>query len=306
MTARQRLLVTIVFVVAVIGGALLAFSVLGGGGSPEPSSVASASATPTAAAATVTATPGAPTLAATPAPTPEPTPEPTPGPTPSAAPSPTPKPTNAPGPAATIVLTQLKLDARDDPEGRDRVVTFTSGGTGAIMVALSTLSPQGSTRMCLSADGKALGCRTATAGKLTAKTTKKAASFELTLRGTGIETPVVEVTITFPATTPSVRVDNARFDGTSFPDTNGIQAIVQPRADGKVRITADWGGHPFLYEVDLLEVGGSGSQTLANQGPATRMDAQLPVTAPNPWKVLLQNIETGFGTTPMTVTIAWP
>ena len=30
------------------------------------------------------------------------------------------------------------------------------------------------------------------------------------------------------------------------------------------------------------------------------------MTAPNPWKVLLQNIEMRFGPTPMTVTIAWP
>ena len=160
--------------------------------------------------------------------------------------------------------------------------------------------------MCLSADGKDLGCKTTADGKLTAETTKKAASFELTLRGNGIETPVVEVTITFPASTPSVTVANARFDGTRYPEMNGIQAIVQPRADGNVHLTADWGGHPFLYEVDLIEQGGSGGQTLANQGPATRMDEQLPVTAPNPWKVVLQNIETGFGTTPMTATIAWP
>ena len=305
MTAQQRLLVVAVFVVAVIGGGALAFVVLGGGGSPEPSSAAAASSTPTAATVAATPTPEVPTLTPTEAPTPDRPPS-DPRADPRADPHRHPEAHQRPGPAATIVLTQLKLDAKDDPEGRNRLVTFTTGGTGTITVALSSLSPQGSTRMCLSADGKALGCRTAAAGKLTAKTTKKAASFELTLRGDGIETPLVEVAITFPATTPSVTVDNARFDGSMSSETNGIQAIVQPRADGDVHLTADWGGHPFLYEVDLLEVGGSGGQTLANQGPATRMDEQLPVTAPNPWKVLLQNIETGFGTTPMTVTIAWP
>ena len=290
MTQQQRILVIAVFVVAVIGG-ILAVAVIGGGGSPEPSSVASASATPTVAPATPTV---APTL------------EPTPEPTPTVAPSATPTPTTAPGPAATIVLTQLKLDATDDPEGQDRVVTFTSGGTGAIAIALKTLSPTGSARICLSADGTDLGCETMSDGALAAETAKKAATFVLTLRGNGSETPVVEVSVTFPAASPSVTVADARFDGTGYPETNGIQAVVQPRADGGVHVTADWGGHPFIWELDLLEQGGSGSETLANQGPATRMDETLPLTAPNPWKVVLQNTEMGFGPTPMTVTIAWP
>ncbi|MHB8892342.1 MAG: hypothetical protein ACYC65_09905 [Candidatus Limnocylindrales bacterium] len=297
MTNQQRILVVAVFVVAVLGGGLLAVNLLGGGGSPGPSSIASASATPSAAAATP-ASPATPTLTPTEAPTPEPTP--------TTAPSATAKPTTAPGPAATIVFTQLKLDAGDDPDGRDRLVTFTARGTGTVTVTLSTLSPMGSTHMCLTADGKSLGCRTTADGTLTATNIKAASAFELTLRGNGIETPVVEVGVTFPAATPSVTLANARFDGTGYPEWNGIQAIVQARSDGDVRVTAEWGGHPFLYELDLFEQGGSGSETLANQGPATRMDEALPVTAANPWKVLLQNIEIGFGITPMTVTITWP
>ena len=292
MTARQRILVVAVLAVSVIGGGILALAVLGGGGSPEPSSAA---VTPTA-TASAGATPGAPSPIVTEAPTATPTP--------TVAPSPTPTP--SPGPPATIVLTQFKLDAADDPEGRDRLVTFNTGGTGTITVTLSTISPMGSTVMCLSADGTAVGCQTTADGKLTATTNKAAASFELSLRGSGIEAPLVEVQITFPSTTPAVTLANARFDGTMFFETNGIQAIVTPRAAGTVRLTADWGGHPFLYEVDVLEQGGGGSQTLANQGPATRMDEQFLITAPNPWKVLLQNIELGFGPTPMTVTIAWP
>ena len=303
MSARQPLVVVIVAVVALVAGGLLAFLVRGGGGTPGPSSAATApaaisSGAPAPSAATVA--PAGPPSSGTP------TPVPSTAPTPSATPSATRRPTSAPGLAATIVLTELKLDAKDDPKGRDRLVTFTTGGTGTITVALKTLSPVGTARMCLSADGKALGCKTTADGKLTASTTKKAASFELTLRGNGIETPVVEVAITFPASKPSVTIANARFDGTLFPETNGIQAIVQPRQNGKLHLTADWGGHPFLYEVDLLEQGGTGSLTLANQGPATRVNEQLPVTAPNPWKVVLQNVETGFGTTPMTATIAWP
>ena len=69
---------------------------------------------------------------------------------------------------------------------------------------------------------------------------------------------------------------------------------------------ADWGGHPFLYEVDLFDEGaGSGNATLANQGPSTKVDQALPVT-PGNWRLVLQNIEAGFGTTDLTATISWP
>ena len=71
-------------------------------------------------------------------------------------------------------------------------------------------------------------------------------------------------------------------------------------------IDADWGGHPFLYEVDLFEQGGPGTQVLPNQGPATRVSERLAVVAPNPWKLLLQNIEDGFGVTEMDATVSWP
>jgi len=299
---NRRILVVVLLVVAVVGGAWIALGVLGGRGDGVAATpIPGATATPDPGAGS-----GEPPMG-TPSEEGPPTIAPTGGPaSPSPAGSAGPGATPGAGEPATIVLTQLKLDAADDPEGRDRVVTFTTGGTGAIAIALKTLSPTGSARMCLSADGTDLGCKTTAGGSLAAETAKKAATFVLTLRGDGAERPVVEVSVTFPAASPSVTVADVRFDGTDYPETNGIQAIVQPRAGGGVHVTADWGGHPFIWELDLLEQGGSGSETLANQGPATRMDETLPVTAPNPWKVVLQNVEMGFGPTPMTVTIAWP
>jgi hypothetical protein len=204
------------------------------------------------------------------------------------------------------VFTNLKLDAKDDPAGHSRRFEFSSQGTGTITVGVTTLSPQGKAIVCLSAEGKALGCKTTAGGSITAKTGRRTAAFVLTVRGEGIETPLVEVTITFPAKDPAVTIRNARFDGTASPDTNGIAAIVTPRADGDVAIEADWGGHPFLYEIDLFEQDGPGTQVLPNQGPATRVSERLPVTAANPWKLLLQNIEDGFGPTEMDATVAWP
>ena len=45
---------------------------------------------------------------------------------------------------------------------------------------------------------------------------------------------------------------------------------------------ADWGGHPFLYEIDLFDENGgpaSTTQHVANQGPSTNVDQAMPVTA---------------------------
>lgn len=309
MTNPQRLLIAIVFVVAVVGGGLLALGLFGGGGgsgaSPSPVAAASASEASTDGAA--------PSEGPSEAPSGEPASvEPSasasaaPSTSASSAPSAAPKPTTAPGEPAMVVFTNLKLDAKDDPNGRNRRFDFSSQGTGTITVGLSAASPQGKAVMCLSANGTRLACKTTAGGTITARTTRKTADFVLTIRGEGIETPVVEVTITFPAKNPAITIKNARFDGTAFPDTNGIAAIVTPRADGEVAIEADWGGHPFPYEIDLFEQGGPGTQVLANQGPATRVSERLAVVAPNPWKLLVQNIEDGFGPTEMDATIAWP
>jgi hypothetical protein len=307
MTSQQRILVVVVFVVALLGGGFLALTILGGGPggtTSTPSAVALVTASPGAA--------GSPEGSGTPsgsAPATEPPASSTPAaptPTPTRKPSATPRPPNGPGQPATMLFTSLKLDATDDPAGTDRTITFQSQGTGAITVGLTTMSPQGTTIMCLSADGKRLGCRTSAEGALNANTTKRSANFTLTLRGQGIDTPIVEVTLTFPARDPSVTISNARFDGTAFSATNGIQAFVTPRTNGNLTFSADWGGHAFLYEIDVYEMDGSGNYTRANQGAATRATDQFAVTPAHPWKIVLQNIEEGFGPTPLEATIGWP
>jgi len=205
-----------------------------------------------------------------------------------------------------MLFTKLKLDARNDPAGQDRVITFTSQGSGQVTAVLTSLSPQGTTRMCLSTPAKALGCTSTANGLLTATTTAPTADFTLTLRGEQIDAPVVQVAITFPAVHASVTIANARFDGTEFPETNGIQALLTPRADGDVRLQAQWGGHPFQYDVHLVEQGGTGNQADTGGESATGVDATLPVTAPNPWLLTLVNTESGFGVTGLTATISWP
>lgn len=300
MTNKERLLIVAVFVVALVGGGVLAMGLLGGGGgaaaTPSPVAVASARPTPTL---PVTAPP-----IASPSATAEASASPVPSA--SAAPSATPGSSPTPGEPAAIVLSGLKLDARDDPAGKDRSVGFRTDGTGVVTATVSVLSPQGNVLMCLGAGGGQPDCTPTANGVLTAAAPDGGGDFVLTLRGEGIEAPIVDITITFPATAPAVIIAGARFDGTLYPGTNGITVTVTPRRDGALSLAADWGGHPFLYEVELREQGGPGSAVLADQGPATRMAETWPVTARNRWTVALRNAEDGFGRTELDATIAWP
>jgi hypothetical protein len=301
MTNQQRLVVALVFVVAVVGGGALALLLTRGdggtGATPSPIAEASPSeaASPSASVEPSASAEESPSEAASP--TDEPTEEPT------EAPTATPRPTTAPGLPTTVVVTGFQLDAAADPGGSDRSLRFRSQGAGEITVDVRLLSPQGGVEACLYASGDQIGCPNL--GDITATTTKKREDFELELRGSGIDTPEVEVTITFPARNPSLQIHDARFDGTSFPQTNGIQVIVNPRTDGDVTLQAEWGGHPFTYEVDLFQLDGPGSQVLADQGPDVGTDVALPVTA-GQWRLVLQNIDDGFGITPLDAAVGWP
>lgn len=225
---------------------------------------------------------------------------------PSVSISPTPSPT--PIPIAQLTVTQLKLDPRVPASaGVARFIAFTSDGPGTITAKLTSISPLGTTHMCLRAGSKDIKCVDTGAGTITATTTSAHVPWRVSLEGTASFTPTVELTVTFPAVAPTVKITHARFDGTAFPDTNGIQVLFVPRAAGTAHIAATWGGHPFVYEIDAInQTSGTGNTTLANQGPSVKTDTAIPVTAGETWKLLLENAETGNGTTDMTVGISWP
>jgi hypothetical protein len=301
MSGGQRLAAAGLFVVAVIAGVLVATvatGALGGSGEATPTTAAGGP-TPSAPAPSASVPPASPSPSLAGA---------SPGVSPSVGPSiePTLTPTSPPAQPATITITQLKLDATENPDGLNRRVKFQAQGPGTIDVHLTATSPRGQAIVCLRSAAADLGCTTTADGSLSADVSDPIGDYTLTLRGDGIAEPVVDVTLTFPATEPAVTIANARFDGTAFPDTNGIQVIVTPRSDGQLGLLAKWGGHPFLYEIDLMEQGGAGGGTLADQGPATRVNTAFDVTAPNPWKLVVENTEVGFGPTGMTVSLTWP
>jgi hypothetical protein len=294
MEKSSRLIVIVLIAVVALVGGFAAGALLTG----DRDGQAGASATPEALA---TATPGET----------EPTEEPTQEPTEEAPTDETEEPSEeatpgaTPAQPATATITQLFLDAQDNPAGADRVITWKSA-TGKVTADVATVSPMGDVVMCLATPAKELGCRTAGSGQLSASTTKSSETFILTLRGADIAQPIVDVTLNFQAKKPKVTIENARFDGTAYPETNGIQVVVTPRVNGTLGVAAEWGGKPFLYEVDVIEQGGSGSLTYAPEESSIGTDVDFAVTAPNPWKVILQNTQDGFGITPMTAVVTWP
>ena len=284
--------------VLVIAVTLLIVVGRNGSGTTSPSAPPIALASPSA-DATVT-----PTESTVPSATPEETA------TPSTEASPSVAASGSPGATALATLTflRLKLDATTDPGGEARVVTFRSDGAGTVTAKLASRSPQGTTHMCFLIGTKEVGCKDWRSGTFTGKTSQAHANWTVTLQGSAADAPTVDLTVAFQAVAPSVKIEHARFDGTASPETNGINAQFSARTAGDTRLVADWGGHPFLYDIALFdENGGQGSTTQGNQAlePSTNADQSMPVTAGN-WRLVLKNAEAGFGTTDLTATISWP
>jgi hypothetical protein len=305
MTNQQRGILVAVFAVALVGGGLLAFLLVNRGGSggvsnattsPEAQVSLPASAAPSESASV---TPSEPPSAVPSVSTP-------PSPTPTATPAPTPTATLPPPAPATVTFSQLKMDASTDPNGHTRRITWQTAGNGPVKVTVKNRSSHGTVDLCVARAQKIVKCIHTADGSITSTASATARDFALSVIGIGSATPAIDLTITFPARAPSVQIVRARFDGTDFPETNGIQVIVTPRHSGDVTIDADWGA-PFKYELDLFEQAGDHrSQQFPNQGPASNVQQTFAITGTNPWKLVLQNIDNGNAPTQMTATIGWP
>ena len=284
----QRLVVVLAFIFAVLLGVAVAANLLGSKASPAstpPPASGSAASLPASSSVPPSAQPSESASAS-----------------PSAPPSPTLSPT--PVPTTSITFVQLGLDATTDANGITRAVSLVAQ-TGTVTVRLRTESG-GNSVACLTADGQQLACHTGISSTLTGVIKKATSNVQVTLRGAASATPVVNVTITFPSAKPKVTIRNARFDGTDAPATNGLQVVTTPRVKGSYHVAAAWGGHPFLYEVDLIEQGGPGLRTVKPTTSATKVSLSFAVTPPHGWMIVLKNTENGFGVTPLTATFTWP
>lgn len=222
--------------------------------------------------------------------------------TPSDSPSASPTPQLTP--LAKVTVLDLALDAAADPAGVDRVVTFRTNGPGTIKATLKGKTP-GTTEMCLSRGSNDIGCQTQASGTFSGTTSRTKATWHVSLRGVGVDAPIVSVTFEFRAFAPSIKIAHARFDGTDDPETNGIQVRFTVRSAGDAHLVGAWDGS-FGYEVELVDkTSGTGDLTLADQGPSSGVDEKLTVE-PGVWRLALTNTEPGSGPTNLTVTISWP
>jgi hypothetical protein len=226
----------------------------------------------------------------------------------SASAGPSAKPTVPPSAGlAQITFSDFRLDAKADAAGVARTFTFKTDGPGSVTAKLTGKSPQGTTRFCLKVGKTAPLCRDWRSGTLTGTTSSKSqTTFVVTMIGIGIATPTVDLSLAFRAKEPAVTLTKGRFDGTApeFDGYNGMGGKVKVRSGGSIATKAEWGGKPFDYTytlVDLVEPSGGGVFT----GNGVGMDRTDPVTASRSFGFSLANSDPGFGTTPLTLTIAW-
>ncbi len=208
---------------------------------------------------------------------------------------------------AYITFTDFRLDSRSAPDDQARTFTFKTDGPGKVIAKLTSRSPQGSTRFCLKAGSGPQLCRNWTTGTLTGTTTSaNQTTFQVSLVGVGIATPSVDLALTFRAKDPSVAVTNARFDGTNSDATgyNGLSGKVKIRSGGMLSIKADWAAKPFDYTYTLVDLTAT-SPGATYSGNGVGLERTDPATPGHEYGFSLSNNESGFGRTPLTMTIAW-
>ena len=273
-----------------------------------PGATAGPGATPTQpiAGASAGASPGGPSAPGSSAPSglPSPAASSAPSATPTASPSPTTRPTAA---WSQITFTDFRLDPASDPDGKPRIFSFTTDGPGTDTARLLARNPKGTSRFCLRVGSSATICRNWLSGTLTGTTSSAGQTrFAVTLRGVSGATPTVDLDLTFRSKAPSVALTNGRFDGTASESVgyNGMNGQVKVRTGGQISVKAEWGGKPFDYTyslVDLADPTGGG----VFPGNGTGIERTDPATATHTYGFGLVNGGTGFGRTPMTMTIAW-
>ena len=300
MTEERWKTIAIVLAVVVAGLGLIAVA------TSLPSGAASRTAAPSASAGSSGAIASGSRPSVEPSVAPSPSSEITPKPSTSTAPSASPTVPPTAG-LAQITFSNFRLDAKSDPAGHARTFTFKTDGPGKVTAKMTGRSPQGTTRLCLKVGSSTPLCRDWRSGTLTGTTSSKTqTTFVVTLIGVGIATPTVDLGLTFRSNSPAVTLTKGTFDGTAaaFDGYNGMSGKVKARSGGSITTKADWGGKPFDYTyslVDLAEPTAGG----VFPGNGTGIDRTDPVTPGHSIGFSLVNSETGVGSVPLTMTVAW-
>jgi hypothetical protein len=157
------------------------------------------------------------------------------------APTPTP---GQPSPA-TITFNSIALDASTDSKATARTFTFTSDGAGPVTYAVTKTSAGGSTKMCAKVDTGAYGCKVGSLPNfLKGVADGPHDTWVVTLVGYGSSKPTVDVTFTWPTTSPKITLSHGRFQGSTTAGVaealNGFTATFTPRTGGTINVQATW------------------------------------------------------------------
>ncbi|HWH24264.1 MAG TPA: hypothetical protein VNW68_05150 [Candidatus Limnocylindria bacterium] len=296
---------------------------------PTPASVATVQPAPTEAGPPTASppdptdepSPGEPTAKPTKSPkppkdTPTPTadPEPTPAdrPTPTADPSPSPTASPVAGAAQQLRMLRMGLDPQSLEDAVARVITFDVDGPGEISVTLTDVTA-GRARTCLwrGGPGNARERECANLGEGGSLQRSVAADqsgpFSVSLVGVGQRTPLVTLTISFPAATPTARLSGFRFQGTepSFDGFNGFDLQVTPRNRGRLQLDARLQGGAQSYRLRIDE---GGTTVLDQSGDrAAEVSWREPVDAGTAYRLRFENnAEIAQEAIFVSATISWP
>jgi len=172
---------------------------------------------------------------------------------------------------ATIVFNNVQLDSANDPLGKPRTFTFITDGTPGVNVPIgisfTTVSPaRAQSKICAYSDGSG-SCVSATHYNFT----KAAANslhevWSVTLMGVGNNTPIVNLTLSWPSAAPRVQITHGRLQGSSSPGVatslNGFTATITPKTSGTLGVSANWTTITTDVRVTTSQVTGASSNLL--------------------------------------------
>jgi hypothetical protein len=195
---------------------------------------------------------------------------------PSADVQPSPTSTATPAPAiqahiAQITFNNLQLDATNDPLGKARTFTFITDGKPGVNVPIgisfTTVSPaKAQSKICAYSDGSG-SCVSGTHYTFT----KAAANslhevWSVTMMGVGSNTPVVNLTLSWPSAAPRVQLTHGRLQGSSSPgvsaNLNGFTATFTPKVAGTLGVSASWTQITTDVRITTSNVAGNSSNLL--------------------------------------------
>jgi hypothetical protein len=232
-----------------------------------------------------------------------------------ATPAPTPTPSPGPSLPATIVFNGLGLDAANDTAGTLRTFTFQSDGAGALNVSVTKTSAGGTSKMCIKVDAGAFACKVGSLpGFPKASSDTAHSTWTVTLQGYGASKPTVDLSITWPTSSPKVTISHGRFQGSSTTGVseglNGFTATFQPRTGGSMNVQASWTGVAANAELILTDVTSTPTVKLddRNYSGATYVNPSFSFTVDSTksYQVKLRDTSADSGRPDLTAQISFP